>query len=167
MKLVYVCPFARIIRNYDYEHEGFIHVGGTVEFQLRLREETIYSLKQEMASLREKTDSTIFILEERIKEQMSEIEELRHQVGNQKEGDITFMAVFIHISCNICCRLTTEGKPLALKTELKVEPHTILEGEPHALLSVKREIKEEAVPMTCLSTGATAATRKKQGELGR
>ena len=67
-------------------------------------------------------------------------------------------------------KLAHEEKSVALlpgvKTELKEESLT-LEGEPHTLLSVKREIEEEPVPVTCLSTGATAATRKKQGELGR
>ena len=47
------------------------------ESQLQLQEETIYHLKQEMASLREEKDATIFTLQEKIKEQMSEIEELR------------------------------------------------------------------------------------------
>jgi hypothetical protein len=77
-----------------------IHVGGAVESQLQLREQTIYHLKQEMASLREKKDSTIFMLEERIKEQMSEIEELRNKIGSQKRGDIylvSIKAVFVHI----------------------------------------------------------------------
>ena len=48
-----------------------------------------------------------------------------------------------------------EEKPVALppgvKTELKEEPLT-LEGEPHAFLSVKREIKEEAGSMTKAET---------------
>ena len=52
-------------------------------------------------------------------------------------------------------------KPVALlpgvKTEPKEEPLT-LEGEPHALLSVKREIKEEAVPMTKAETTSAQPT---------
>ena len=73
-----------------------------VESQLQLREQTIYRLKQEMASLREKTDSTIFMLEERVKEQISEIEELRRQVGNKKEGDINIILSWLY---NLQCVL--------------------------------------------------------------
>ena len=54
--------------------------GGEVEAQLRLRDQTIYRLKQEMASLREEKESTIFTLEERIKELMSDVQELRRQL---------------------------------------------------------------------------------------
>ena len=56
-----------------------------------------------------------------------------------------------------------EEKPVALlpgvKTalDLKEEPLT-LEGDPHALLSVKREIKEEAVPMTEAETMSVQPT---------
>ena len=67
---------------------------------------TCIRLKQEMASLREKTHSTIFMLEERIKEQISEIEELRHQVGNKK-GDINIIFIigyfYLHNLQCICC----------------------------------------------------------------
>ena len=78
-------------------------LGGEVESQLPLQEQTIYHLKQKMASqeqtiyhlkqkvasLGEETDSKIFTLEEKIKEQTSEIEELRGQlslVQLKKEG---------------------------------------------------------------------------------
>jgi hypothetical protein len=58
-------------------------------------------------------------------------------------------------------KLVHEEKPVALlpgvKTELKEEPLT-LEGEPHGLLSVKREIKEEAVPMTKAETTSAQPT---------
>ena len=54
-----------------------------------------------------------------------------------------------------------EEKPVALlpgvKTEPKEEPLT-LEGEPHALLSAKREIKEEAIPMTKVETTSAQPT---------
>ena len=54
-----------------------------------------------------------------------------------------------------------EEKPVTLlpglKTEPKEEPLT-LEREPHALLSVKREIKEEAVPMTKAETMSAQPT---------
>ena len=54
-----------------------------------------------------------------------------------------------------------EEKPVSLfpgvKTEIKQEPLTP-EGEPHALLSVKREIKEEAVPMTKAETTSAQPT---------
>ena len=50
-----------------------------------------------------------------------------------------------------------EEKPFALlpgvKTELKEEPPgPTLEGKPHALISMKREIKEDAGPMTKAET---------------
>ena len=77
-------------------HVVVVCVDGVVEAQLQLREQTIYHLKQEMASLRENTDSTIFMLEERIKEQMSEIEELRCQLGNQK-GDINIIVSWLFL----------------------------------------------------------------------
>ena len=54
-----------------------------------------------------------------------------------------------------------EEKPVAflpgVKTEPEEEPLTP-EGEPHALLSVKREIKEEAVPMTKAETISAQST---------
>ena len=40
--------------------------------QLRLRDETIYQLKQEIVSLKTEKDSTIFLLEGRIKELKSQ-----------------------------------------------------------------------------------------------
>ena len=64
-----------------------IALGEEVESQLQLREQTIYHLKQEIASLREEKDSTIFMLEERIKEVEYENEELRNQVQILKSDD--------------------------------------------------------------------------------
>ena len=47
----------------------------------------------------------------------------------------------------------------AVKTEPEEEPPTSTsEGEPHALVSVKKEIKEEAVPMTKAETSAHPTT---------
>ena len=58
--------------------------------------------------------------------------------------------------------LVHEEKPVALlpgmKTVLNLEEPLTLEGEPHALLSVKREIKEEAVPMTKAETSPSQPT---------
>ena len=47
--------------------------------------------------------------------------------------------------------------PPRVPIELKEKPLT-LKGEPHALLSVKREIKEEAVPMTKAETTSAQPT---------
>ena len=68
------------------------------------------------------------------------------------------MAVLI--TCSVCLtyRLTVEDKPFTLKTEFKVEPHTLLKGEPVSLLPVKKEIKEEAIPMTKSETSAQSTT---------
>ena len=72
------------------------------------------------------------------------------------------MCVYAFIECGEKkAKLVHEEKPVALlpgvKTELKDEPHT-LEGEPHALLSMKREIKEETVPMTKAETTSAQPT---------
>ena len=48
-------------------------------------------------------------------------------------------------------------RPPHVPIELKEKPLT-LKGEPHALLSVKREIKEEAVPMTKAETTSAQPT---------
>ena len=48
--------------------------GGDVNMQLRLRDEIIYNLKQEIASLKEEKDSTIFELK-------SENEQLRSKLS--------------------------------------------------------------------------------------
>ena len=48
--------------------------GGDVNIQLRLRDKTIYHLKQEIASLKEEIDSTIFTLKfenEQLRSQLS------------------------------------------------------------------------------------------------
>ena len=66
-----------------------IALGEEIESQLQLREQAIYRLKQEVASLREEKDSAIFMLEERIKEVESENEELRNQVQILKREDGT------------------------------------------------------------------------------
>ena len=58
-----------------------IVVGGEGESQLQLRDQTIYCLKQEMASLREEKDATIFILQK--------IKEFESQVQIKKEDDIS------------------------------------------------------------------------------
>ena len=55
--------------------------GGEVEAQMRLRDQAIYRLKQEIASLREEKESTIFTLEERNKELISEVQELKHRLS--------------------------------------------------------------------------------------
>ena len=54
-----------------------------------------------------------------------------------------------------------EEKPVALLPGVKIEPKEeplTLEGELHALLSVKREIKEEAILMTKAETTSTQPT---------
>ena len=68
-----------------------VALGGEAESQLQLREQTIYRLKQEMASLREEKDSAIFMLEERIKEVESENEELRNQMKIMREDGISYL----------------------------------------------------------------------------
>ena len=52
--------------------------GGEVEAQLRLQDQTIYRLKQEVASLKEEKEPTTFMN----KELMSEIQELRRQLSS-------------------------------------------------------------------------------------
>ena len=56
-----------------------------------------------------------------------------------------------------------EEKPVSLPPGVKTEPieePLTLEGEPHALLPVKREIKEEAVPMTKAETTSAQPTTR-------
>ena len=48
-----------------------------MKVRLHLQEETIYRLKQEMASLKEEKDHAILKVEERVEELMSENEQLR------------------------------------------------------------------------------------------
>ena len=72
-----------------------VALGEEVEFRLQLREQTIYCLKQEVASLREEKESAIFMLEERIKEVESENEELRNQVQIKREDGISYLNLFM------------------------------------------------------------------------
>ena len=69
-----------------------IVVGGEVESQLQLRDQIIYRLKQEMASLREENNATIFILQEKIKEFES-----RFQIKKEDGISKSFMIIIIHI----------------------------------------------------------------------
>ena len=69
-----------VCKVFEYIHDIVVVVGGEVEPQLQLRDQTIYRLKQEMASLREEKDVTIFTLQKKIKELLSEIEECRSQL---------------------------------------------------------------------------------------
>lgn len=57
-----------------------------MENVLRLREETIYRLKQEMASLKEERDVTILKFEETVEELKSENEQLRCHLSVREEG---------------------------------------------------------------------------------
>ena len=47
---------------------------------MRLRDETIYKLKQDISSLKEESDSAIFMLKERNALLTAEIEQLRSQL---------------------------------------------------------------------------------------
>ena len=59
---------------FEYLHDIVIIVGGEVESQLQSQDQVIYHLKQEMASLKEEKDATIFTLEEKIKELESRVQ---------------------------------------------------------------------------------------------
>ena len=76
--------------------------GGAVESQLQLRDQTIYHLKQELASLREEKDATIFTLQEKIKEQISENEELRSQVQIKQEDGTSVRVLRLFYSHDLC-----------------------------------------------------------------
>ena len=115
--------------------------GGDVEVQLRLRQQTINCLKQEMASLREEKESIIFTLEERIKELTYEVQEHKRQlllapIKEEGTANGSFVCPFIHLSL---CQLIVEKKPVAL-------------------LPVKIELKEEAVTMTKAETMSAQPT---------
>ena len=74
--------------------------GGEVEAQLHLQDQAIYRLKQEMVSLREEKESTIFTLEERIKELMLEVQELRRQLSLapiKEEGTANGTVLCVHL----------------------------------------------------------------------
>ena len=72
-----------------------VALGEEVESRLQLREQAIYRLKQEMASLREEKESAIFMLEERIKEVESENEELKNQVKIKREDGISYLNLLL------------------------------------------------------------------------
>lgn len=76
-----------------------MHVGSEeIKVRLRLREETIYRLKQEMASLKEGRDHTIIKLEERVEELMHENEQLRGYLSI-KEGADGVMFLYYLLKC--------------------------------------------------------------------
>ena len=72
-----------------------VALGEEIESQLQLREQAIYHLKQEMASLREEKDSAIFMLEERIKEVEYENEELRNQMQIKRGDGIGYLNLLL------------------------------------------------------------------------
>ena len=105
----------------------YVIVGGvTVEDRLRIKDGAIYSLKQEVASLREERDATIFELQ-------SEVEFLRSQLSQapiKEEGAAGIVHPHSHLLTFFIP--TVEEKPLALvpvKTEVKEEAVTVTKDE--------------------------------------
>jgi hypothetical protein len=137
-----------------------------VDEQIRLRDDVIFQLKQHMATQHQRIADLEHIVNE-----LSQIP--IKEEGMSIVSTITSACLFgVCVRIIVCGVLTEddqkdtkpfihEEKPVAflrgVKTELKEEPLT-LEGEPHALLSVKREIKEEAVPMTKAETTSAQPT---------
>ena len=72
-----------------------VALGEEIESRLQLREQAIYRLKQEMASLREEKESAIFMLEERIKEVEYENEELRNQMQIKRGDGIGYLKLLL------------------------------------------------------------------------
>ena len=97
-----------------------------------LRDEVIYKLKQEISSLKEESDSTIFMLKERNASLTAEIEQLRSQPLINRETGESLMNISLIISMILFLDLISEKKPLIpqIKIEPKEEDITVIKSQP-------------------------------------
>ena len=99
---------------------------------MHLKDEVIYKQKQEISSLKEESDSAIFMLKERINLLTAEIEQLRRQPLVKRETGESLMNILLIISIILFLDLTSEKKQLIpqIKTEPKEEAITVIKSQP-------------------------------------